>query len=168
MENEHKEALKPLVQRKIDLEKELAGLNIAIKALKDIGYDILPEPVKEVLINDSPFAAFKTVKQANTRSTAKIPTTFDPKLKVPAKIKFALKKLNGAFAAQIIDYLHNLDKTADLTTLSNGVIATASKLLKRGEIEAERRGKANFYTLKNTKSKQENNVKNERKQEEAA
>lgn len=169
METQYKEAaLKPLRERKHLLESELNGINKAIDALNAITVSDQKGLNKELSDVNATSIVEKLKPKRNNADKPKTASSYNTKLKYPAKIKYALKKLSSATAKEMISYLWSIDKNVDLAKLTNGITSTASKLLLKGELEAEPVGKANKYWIKGTKPKQENNVETDNKHEEAA
>lgn len=157
MKDQYKQSLLPLINRKNEIleiispwAKELEGLNIAIKALIDIGYD---EDSTIAVVNttsDKPSTPTPKVSAYKANFKSKIPASYNTKLKYPAKIKFVLKKLGSATVNEIVEHITSIDKHVDKVKLTNGITYSASMLNTKGELLAERVGKANKYSL-NTK-----------------
>jgi hypothetical protein len=155
MDGKYSEALKPLIERKKVLEKELNELGIVIKSITNlIGYEHIELVVTETspnVDNQNLFNDYKIVKKANTRNT-KIPSSYNSKLKLPAKLRFVLNKLKSSTVAEAVEYIVNIDKSADREKLIKGLTWVASDLKGKGELNAEKVGKAYRYSLKsNTK-----------------
>lgn len=153
METQYNEILKPLIERRDALlqskeVKELNGLNIAIEALRGIGYSTERKITQDVPVQPKiDFSKLKVVPHANTR-IVKIPNDYNPKLKNPVKIFFALQKRGASTVVEMVDFICNIDKTANRDKLLNGITFAASELFRNEKINATREGKANRYSLK--------------------
>jgi hypothetical protein len=118
-------------QKKSELETDLLHINVVIELLKKSQfYD---------------FTKFTVVTKANQ---TKIPDAYSSKLKYPAQILFLLKNLGPQTVHDMVDNVYFLFDVEDKEKLFNGLTYAASILYKKGEINAERVGKANKYSLK--------------------
>jgi DNA-binding transcriptional ArsR family regulator len=152
MNKHHNEYLEKLLNAKTLLEIELAETN---QAIKDIQFLITnnsessePQLTKNTPINKkTDFSQFKIVEK-NKATEIKIPTSFSPKLKYPAKILFFLNKLGPLTVSEIIENIEMFDNSVPHAKLLSGITYAASMLYKDKKIEAEREGKANRYFLK--------------------
>jgi hypothetical protein len=118
-------------QKKSELETDLLHINVVIELLKKSqSYD---------------FTKFTVVTKANQ---TKIPEAYNSKLKYPSQIVWALKNFGPQTINDMVDNLKFIYGVENKEKLFNGLTYAASILHKKGELNAERVGKANKYSLK--------------------
>lgn len=160
MDNQYKEALKPFLERKKILEKELSDLNIVINGINSLignteikTLDDLKQETPQKLPEKSGlnFAKLKVQTKKNSRGI-KIPLMYASTLKYPAKILFMLNKRDALTVNEIVEEIELIDGIENHDKLFNGITYAASILFKNGVLNAVREGKANRYSLKKEKA----------------